>query len=36
LVAHAFLHLVAGNATVASMVNLGVLSLLEHPDQVGQ
>lgn len=34
LVAHAFLHLVAGNATVASMINLGLVSLLEHPDQV--
>ena len=29
-------HLVAGNATVASMINLGLLSLLEHPDQVGR
>ncbi|KAI3427183.1 hypothetical protein D9Q98_007120 [Chlorella vulgaris] len=34
LVAHAFLHLVAGNATVASMINLGLVSLLEHPDQM--
>lgn len=34
LVAHAFLHLVAGNATVASMINLGVITLLQHPDQL--
>lgn len=34
LVAHAFLLLVAGNATVASMINLGVITLLQHPDQL--
>ncbi|KAF6261839.1 cytochrome P450, nitric oxide reductase [Scenedesmus sp. NREL 46B-D3] len=34
LVAHAFLLLVAGNATVASMVDLGVISLLRHPKQL--
>lgn len=34
LVAHAFLLLVAGNATLASMINLGVITLQEHPDQL--
>ncbi|KAI8468697.1 MAG: cytochrome P450 [Monoraphidium minutum] len=34
LVAHAFLLLVAGNATVASMVNLGTFELLTRPDQL--
>lgn len=34
LVAHAFLLLVAGNATVASMINLGVITLLRHPEQL--
>eukprot|EP00195_Chlamydomonas_chlamydogama_P009597 CAMPEP_0202897450 /NCGR_PEP_ID=MMETSP1392-20130828/6199_1 /ASSEMBLY_ACC=CAM_ASM_000868 /TAXON_ID=225041 /ORGANISM="Chlamydomonas chlamydogama, Strain SAG 11-48b" /LENGTH=450 /DNA_ID=CAMNT_0049583077 /DNA_START=265 /DNA_END=1617 /DNA_ORIENTATION=+ len=34
LIATAFLLLVAGNATVASMINLGVLELLTHPDQL--
>lgn len=29
LVAHAFLLLVAGNATVASMINFGVVTLLQ-------
>ena len=34
LVQTAFLMLVAGNATVATQINLGVISLLQHPDQV--
>ncbi|KIY99193.1 Cytochrome P450 55A3 [Monoraphidium neglectum] len=34
LVAHAFLLLVAGNATVASMINLGLYELMTHPDQM--
>ena len=34
LVQTAFLLLVAGNATVASMINLGVVTLLQHPDQL--
>ncbi|GBF95475.1 cytochrome P450 [Raphidocelis subcapitata] len=34
LVAHAFLLLVAGNATVASMIDLGVVELLGRPDQL--
>lgn len=34
LAAHAFLLLVAGNATVASMINLGVVTLLQHSDQL--
>eukprot|EP00775_Hariotina_reticulata_P010929 gene10929-11084_t len=34
LAAHAFLLLVAGNATVASMIDLGVLTLLQHPSQL--
>ncbi|KAL4423466.1 hypothetical protein ABPG77_005418 [Micractinium sp. CCAP 211/92] len=34
LAAHAFLLVVAGNATVASMINLGVMTLLDNPDQL--
>ncbi|PNW87944.1 hypothetical protein CHLRE_01g007950v5 [Chlamydomonas reinhardtii] len=34
LVQTAFLMLVAGNATVATQINLGVISLLQHPDQL--
>ncbi|PRW58572.1 cytochrome P450 55A3 isoform B [Chlorella sorokiniana] len=34
LIAHAFLLVVAGNATVASMINLGVVELLANPDQL--
>jgi nitric oxide reductase len=30
----AFLLLVAGNATMVSMINLGIVTLLEHPDQL--
>ncbi|BDD63563.1 hypothetical protein MAP00_008438 [Monascus purpureus] len=30
----AFLLLVAGNATMVNMINLGVVTLLEHPDQL--
>jgi hypothetical protein len=36
LVATAFLLLVAGNATVAGMINLGVVTLLEHREQLEQ
>jgi hypothetical protein len=36
LVATAFLLLVAGNATVAGMINLGVATLLEHKEQLEQ
>ncbi|KAE8327121.1 cytochrome P450 [Aspergillus sergii] len=32
----AFLLLVAGNATVVSMITLGVVTLLEHPDQLSR
>lgn len=31
-----FLLLVAGNATTANMITLGVLTLLQHPDQLKQ
>ncbi len=34
LVATAFLLLVAGNATVAGMINLGVVTLLQHSEQL--
>ncbi|KXZ42279.1 hypothetical protein GPECTOR_169g183 [Gonium pectorale] len=34
LVQTAFLLLVAGNATVATQINLGVITLLQHPDQL--
>lgn len=34
LVQTSFLLLVAGNATVAGQINLGVITLLEHPDQL--
>lgn len=34
LVQTAFLMLVAGNATVATMINVGVVTLLQHPDQL--
>ncbi|KAL7415224.1 cytochrome P450 55A2 [Mrakia frigida] len=30
----AFLMLVAGNATMVNMINLGVIALLDHPDQL--
>ena len=30
----AFLLLVAGNATMVSMINLGVVTLLQHPEQL--
>jgi len=30
----AFLLLVAGNATMVNMINLGVVTLLQHPDQL--
>ncbi|MCJ1425039.1 hypothetical protein MMC29_002927 [Sticta canariensis] len=30
----AFLILVAGNATMVSMINLGIVTLLQHPDQL--
>jgi nitric oxide reductase len=30
----AFLLLIAGNATMVSMINLGIVTLLEHPDQL--
>ena len=30
----AFLLLVAGNATMVSMINLGVVTILQHPDQL--
>ncbi len=36
LVQTAFLLLVAGNATVATQIDLGVMSLLQHPDQVAR
>lgn len=34
LVSTAFLLLVAGNATVAGMINLGVVTLLDHQQQL--
>jgi nitric oxide reductase len=30
----AFLMLVAGNATMVNMINLGIVTLLQHPDQL--
>lgn len=36
LVAMSFLLLVAGNATTANMITLGVLTLLQHPDQLAE
>lgn len=36
LVAMSFLLLVAGNATTANMITLGVLTLLQHPDQLNE
>jgi fungal nitric oxide reductase len=32
----AFLLLVAGNATMVNMINLGVVTLLQHPEQLDQ
>ena len=36
LVAMTFLLLVAGNATTANMITLGVLTLIQHPDQLNE
>ncbi|CAF1175771.1 unnamed protein product [Adineta ricciae] len=36
LVAMTFLLLVAGNATTANMITLGVLTLVQHPDQLNE
>jgi len=36
VVATAFLLLVAGNATVCSMIGLGLVTLLQHPEQLAQ
>lgn len=32
----AFLLLVAGNATMVNMINLGVVTLLQHPEQLAE
>lgn len=32
----AFLLLVAGNATMVNMINLGVITLLQHPSQLAE
>ncbi len=36
LVSMSFLLLVAGNATTANMITLGILTLLQHPDQLNE
>lgn len=36
VVANAFLLLVAGNATMINMINLGVVTLFEHPEQLAE
>ena len=36
LVAMTFLLLVAGNATTANMITLGIFTLLQHPDQLAE
>lgn len=36
LVSTSFLLLVAGNATTANMITLGILTLLQHPEQLNQ